>query len=258
MEGDLKEGLNRFVLYGKHERFKNCVTITKLNLFSLAMNFATYGNLRFEKFLPVVMLAMMRSGKHIPSPFFIHGTMGRGMVFQKANAVWKVLMNPQETTIKDIGDIFFEDVKFDRYFKKEGMFPLDVNEAVKKMMREGKASPFNWGEGKEDESADLMYDEVGSEVRDEDNSTCGTHGVHGSGLCYTAQDTVLETPGTSMFAPSNTLPQDLQSMLMVRRKWKRGSRRVDAYMGCGLGHKGGIVGCTCHSSSTRLLASAWV
>ena len=67
---------------------------------------------RVHESMPHVLLRMVRSGHFYPAGTWVVPTAGKGMVFGRAEACWKMLTVPQETSMMDVHLVFFEDSKF--------------------------------------------------------------------------------------------------------------------------------------------------
>jgi hypothetical protein len=56
-----------------------------------------------------VILRMMRTGKYVPSSqYLVRGKPSGGMDVCRANAVWRMLVQPETTTAEDVASVFFD------------------------------------------------------------------------------------------------------------------------------------------------------
>ena len=77
--------------------------------------------------MPHVLLRMVRSGHFYPAGNWVIPTQGRGMVRKRAEACWRMLTDPQHTSMADVDAMFFMDVRY-RHF--EGAIPQDPTPPV--------------------------------------------------------------------------------------------------------------------------------
>lgn len=66
---------------------------------------------RLVEDVPHVLLRMVRSGNFYPAGTWVIPSQGRGMVRRRANACWKMLTDPEHTSMADIAAVFFEDCR---------------------------------------------------------------------------------------------------------------------------------------------------
>ena len=83
-----------------------------MNLWARMSVFYRFHFWRVHESMPHVLLRMVRSGHFYPAGNWVVPTAGKGMVFGRAEACWKMLTNPQETNMMDVHLVFFEESKF--------------------------------------------------------------------------------------------------------------------------------------------------
>ena len=134
---ELAAGKDEFIKYGNLS-LKNKVEINPNNFFERLLHFFTYryhGGLLGVDIVDIVR-CMMRTGFFYPSARWVTPFAGRGMDFQRADACFKMLMNPDAITNTDVRRVFFDPSSF-RYFCAAATSHVQLRHRRNKRMRSG-------------------------------------------------------------------------------------------------------------------------
>ena len=89
--------------------------LTLTNLWGRAHVFYRFNFCRLGEDMPHALLRMVRSGHFYPAGTWVIPSQGKGMVRSCANACWRMLTDPEQTSMADIAAVFFEDCS-ERYY----------------------------------------------------------------------------------------------------------------------------------------------
>jgi hypothetical protein len=119
---DIDQGQAEYAKYGAGPLKNRCV-LTAQNLFHRALIYWLYiGDNRSVTALETVLRDMLRTGKYYPAAAWVTPHQGRGMVPDRARALWDVMREPAQTTLSHVQQIFFGDgrethARLPRYFE---------------------------------------------------------------------------------------------------------------------------------------------
>lgn len=113
---DIAIGVDEYLKHGAGP-LKQRVVLDPARIFDKAMAFANMrmrGKLRPS--LTCVLQQMMLTGKYYPSASWVVPSAGMGWDLDRANAAWKMMLLPRETTFQDVEFVFGR--RTNRYFDK--------------------------------------------------------------------------------------------------------------------------------------------
>lgn len=105
---DLKEGRRRYLMMGAGPLKGRCA-LTPRNILPKALLFH-HMNMKaglHPKSLPYTIRKMIRTGNFYPCMTWIVKYQGGGLVYLRADTVWRMLLDPKATDLADIQEVFF-------------------------------------------------------------------------------------------------------------------------------------------------------
>lgn len=115
---DREIGAERYVLYGA-DIMKNRIALDMFNFFPRLHMFAKFSPGRdLGEGLQRTVLRMLRSGKYYPAAKWVVPITGHGMALGRAEACWKMMVQPEKINWHDVEMVFFRDFTEGRYFAR--------------------------------------------------------------------------------------------------------------------------------------------
>jgi hypothetical protein len=129
-QDDIDRGQHEYAKYGAGP-LKNRAVLTAQNLFHRTLIYWLYVNPdRRVIDLEQVLRDMLRTGKYYPAAAWVTPHQGRGMVPDRARALWEIMREPHLTSLQHVRTVFFDDThnqhartRFPRYFEEPDQHP---------------------------------------------------------------------------------------------------------------------------------------